>query len=187
MLYLYIFGTLIERHWKGKKFLTFYLVCGAIGGILYPLFVYFNILRPLPMVGASGAIYGLLAAAAIMFPMLRMYIWGILPIRLYVLALVYLFVSISGFSSGDNRGGEMAHLAGMAAGAIYVLYKPITSRISSGSLNRRQNKFIKDQLDLKREVDRILQKVSDKGIHSLTISEKRTLKKATRSQHQNRQ
>ena len=68
MLGLYFLGPTLERHFSGKKFLRFYLGCGAAGALFYLFLVAINFLRPLPMVGASGSILGLLAACAILFP-----------------------------------------------------------------------------------------------------------------------
>ena len=73
MLGLFFFGPMLEKFWGSKKFLIFYLVCGATGGVLYPVLSHIGWLSegPLPLVGASGSIFGLLAAGAILFPNLR--------------------------------------------------------------------------------------------------------------------
>ena len=68
MLGLYFLGPTLERHWQSKKFLIFYLSCGVAGGLFYTLLTMCNFLIPAPMVGASGAILGMLAACAILFP-----------------------------------------------------------------------------------------------------------------------
>ena len=56
MLVLYFFGPMIERLWGSRKFLVFYLICGAAGGVVYTVLVAMKILSAMPMVGASGAI-----------------------------------------------------------------------------------------------------------------------------------
>jgi membrane associated rhomboid family serine protease len=185
MLVLFFFGPMLERPWGGKKFLTFYLICGAMGGLFYPLLALVGWLRVGPMVGASGSILGILAAAAILFPQMRVYVWGIFPVKLMVLALVLAAISILTLLRPDqfaNAGGEAAHLAGMAAGAAYVLSESwrakLKIKIKGGSWERK----IAARRNLQLEVDRILQKVHDSGIHSLTPDEKKTLKKATKAE-----
>ena len=68
MLVLYFMGPFIERSFGSKAFLKFYLVCGAAGGVVYTLFVLLRILPAGVMVGASGAIMGILVAFGMLFP-----------------------------------------------------------------------------------------------------------------------
>ena len=68
MLILFFFGPMLEKIWGSRKFLTFYLGCGIAGGLFYLLLVAMNFLPAGVMVGASGAILGMLAACAILFP-----------------------------------------------------------------------------------------------------------------------
>ncbi|MHC4264690.1 MAG: rhomboid family intramembrane serine protease [Planctomycetota bacterium] len=120
MLGLYFLGPTLERTWGTKKFLTFYLICGAAGGFFYLLLVAIGFLQPLPMVGASGAILGLLAACAIKFPHFVVFILLFpVPIRVAAVGLTFVYV-FSIFTHAENAGGDAAHLAGMATGAIYV-------------------------------------------------------------------
>ena len=65
MLVLWMFGTVLEREWGSREFLKYYLLTGIGGGLSYALF---NIHSDVPTVGASGAIYGLLAAYAVLSP-----------------------------------------------------------------------------------------------------------------------
>ncbi|MHC4062564.1 MAG: rhomboid family intramembrane serine protease [Planctomycetota bacterium] len=182
MLGLFFFGRILEKHWGSKRFLYFYLVCGAVGGLLYPLLAYAGLLSRGSLIGASGAVFGVLAAVAILFPRVAVYIWGILPIPMMFLALLYLVMIMAGLLSGENAGGQVAHLAGMATGAAYVIsrsWRPgLKLKIQAG----RWEKKMAAQRSLQLEVDRILQKVHDSGIQSLTSKEKRTLKKATEAE-----
>lgn len=185
MLVLFFFGPMLERFWGSRKFLTFYLVCGAMGGLFYPLLVLVGWLDAGRLVGASGSILGMLAAAAILFPNMRVYVWGIFPVKLMVLAMILAGISIISLLRPDrftNAGGEAAHLAGMAAGAFYVLSqswrKKLKSRLQSRAWEGRKVTLRNLQLEL----DRILQKVHDSGIHSLTPKEKKILKQATEAE-----
>jgi membrane associated rhomboid family serine protease len=182
MLGLFFFGRILEKHWGGRRFLYFYLVCGAVGGLLYPLLAYAGLLSRGSLIGASGAVFGVLAAVAILFPRVAVYICGVFPIPMMFLALLYLVLMMAGLLSGENAGGQVAHLAGMATGAVYVLsrsWRPgLKLKIQAG----RWQKKMAAQRNLQLEVDRILQKVHDSGIHSLNAKEKRILRKATEAE-----
>lgn len=182
MLILFFFGPMLEQLWGSRRFLKFYLVCGALGGFVYPILVLTGFLGPAQLVGASGAIFGMLAAGAILFPKMKVYIFGILPIPMMVLAGILVLVSVLGLLGGDNAGGEAAHLAGMAGGAAYVLWKPWMQKTRLKTQKGRWGKKVADQRDFQKEVDRILEKVHQSGIASLTRKEKQILRQATEQQ-----
>ncbi|UCG56112.1 MAG: rhomboid family intramembrane serine protease [Phycisphaerales bacterium] len=182
MLGLFFLGPTLERHWGSKKFVIFYLSCGAAGGLFYMLLVAVNFLSSGPMVGASGAILGMLAACAILFPHFVVFIFLFpVPIRVAAIGLtiMYLFFVVT---QGPNAGGHAAHLAGMAAGAGYVFSGPWRHRIRLKMASSTHERRMAARRTLQAELDRILQKVHDSGIHSLTLREKRTLKKATEAE-----
>jgi len=182
MLVLFFFGPVLERLWGGRKFLTFYLVCGAVGGLCYPLLVLVGWLDAGQLVGASGSILGILAAAAILFPNMRVYVWGIFPVKITVLAIIFAAISIITLLRPDlyeNASGQAAHLAGMAAGAFYVLAESWRNKLKLKIRAGAWEKKIAEQRNFQQEVDRILQKVHESGIQSLTSREKKMLKKAT--------
>lgn len=185
MLALFFFGPMLERSWGGRKFLAFYLLCGMTGGLVYPLLVLAGWLDAAPLVGASGSILGMLAAGAILFPNLTVYMWGIFPLRLVTLAIIFAGISIITLLRPDrsaNAGGEAAHLAGMVTGAIYVLSQSWRAKLRLKIRSGGWEKKMAAQRKLQVEVDRILQKVHDSGIQSLTAQEKRTLRKATEAE-----
>lgn len=184
MLWLYFLGSVLERHWGGKRFLLFYLGCGVAGGLFYLLLVALGFLGPGCMVGASGAIMGVFAACAILFPQMSLYFFPLpiaIPIRIAAIAGTAMFVLYLVLAA-ENAGGHAAHLAGMAAGAAYVLSERSRLDLRQKLEWRRRQKRANAQRNLQSEVDRILQKVHDTGIHSLSREEKRMLKKATEAE-----
>jgi membrane associated rhomboid family serine protease len=186
MLGLFFLGPTLEQHWGTRRFLGFYLGCGVAGGLLYVLLSAVKVLAVGQMIGASGAILGLLAACAILFPHFVV-ILIVFPVPIRVAAVILIFIAVvSILGRGVNAGGEAAHLGGMAAGAAYVWSRgrveTWTNRLVRPWQKRRASKL--ENLD--REVDRILQKVHESGIHSLTWSEKATLRKATETEQQRR-
>jgi membrane associated rhomboid family serine protease len=182
MLGLYFLGPTLERHWQGKKFLIFYLSCGVAGGLFYTLLTMCNFLMPAPMVGASGAILGMLAACAILFPHFVVFIFFFpVPIRVAAIGLtiMYFFYVVT---QGPNAGGHAAHLAGMAAGAGYVFSRSWRDQFTAKIRTARWKKKVTSQQDLQVELDRILEKVHKSGLQSLTAKEKKILKEATRAE-----
>ncbi len=193
MLMLYFIGVEVERLLGTRRFLQFYFTCGLVGGLAY---VVFSLLRPayagVPIVGASGAVYGLLLAAMIFFPQMKILVFVFLmPIRVFGLLLIA-FLVLQGISPGGvgNPGGEVCHIAGAAAGlALFRLWgmlpkvripavEGVAGRLRRGAWERRQ----RARAAREAEVDRILEKVHREGIAGLTGREKRVLAEATRRQ-----
>ncbi len=184
MIGLFFLGPTLERHWGSNRFVKFYLGCGIAGGLFYILLASINFLAIAPMIGASGAILGMLAACAILFPhFIVFFVLFPVPIRIAAIILI-LIASITILSKGVNAGGEAAHLAGMAAGAFYVFSESWRQRLKFKLRSGMYEKKVNEQRKLQFELDRILKKVHDNGIQSLTWQEKKILKKATQ-QHQN--
>jgi membrane associated rhomboid family serine protease len=134
MFALWMFGAEIEERWGTRQFVAYYFVCGIGGGILQmvlPLFV--NSLlpsglhqNPLPVVGASGAVYGVLLAFGMMFPdrpllVPLFFIPILIPARMLV--ILYAVISIVGGLSGGGYVAHFAHLGGMAFGYAYIRWQ----------------------------------------------------------------
>ncbi len=128
MLYLWIFGDNIEYLCGHFRFLLFYLLCGFIAFLSHFLTTPFS---HIPMIGASGAISGVLGAYALKFPRARVYvliplfiwIWRIFRIpAAIVLGFWFLIQIISGlFSSGRGPGvAWFAHIGGFVAGIVLI-------------------------------------------------------------------
>jgi membrane associated rhomboid family serine protease len=184
MLMLYFLGPLIEGLWGPRTYLRFYLISGAIGGIVYTLLVVTHVLGAGTMVGASGAIYGLMAATAILFPRAQVYLFGILPMRMMTLLAITIIWSAMNFMAGQNAGGEAAHLSGIAVGVAFVYLRP---RFVNWRLERNKGAWdrkIQGERQFQVEVDRILEKIHQQGIGNLTRKEKQLLQEATRREQQ---
>ncbi|MFQ5729912.1 MAG: rhomboid family intramembrane serine protease [Waddliaceae bacterium] len=181
MLVLFFFGPILERLWGSKRFLIFYLSCGATGGFLYTVMI----LADFPwvsvgmLVGASGAIYGTLAAIAILFPRMKVYLFGIFPLQMMVLVIILIGVSLLNVQARTNVGGEMAHLSGMITGAVWVLWPSYFAGIKAKWQAKKRSNKIKEQYNFETEVDRILGKVHKSGINSLSEKEKKILHQAS--------
>lgn len=181
MLGLYFLGPTLERFWHGKKFLIFYLACGVAGGIAYLLMSTFGIVGKGELVGASGAILGMLAACAILFPQFVVFIF-LFPVPIRIASIIFMFLYVANiFTGGPNAGGDAAHLAGMIVGGGYVyLWPKLKHRYRPAIHSDNWEVRFKAYSEIQREVDRILLKVAKEGIGSLTKQEKKTLAEATK-------
>lgn len=124
MFALWTFGRMLENVWGGKRFLNFYMACGLGAGIIHLLVQYYTQNYSMA-VGASGAIMGIFAAFAYLFPNTELYLFFIpIPIKAKwaVAAMVAydLFGGTVGMS-GDNIA-HFAHLGGALTGFIIVLF-----------------------------------------------------------------
>lgn len=133
MYALWMFGSILERVWGPKKFLIYYLVCGLGASLTYIAVRYFQlngvdevtmcIAEHQPMVGASGAIFGILLAFGMLFPNTElMLMFPPIPIKAkYFVALYGLMELFFGMRNqpGDNVA-HFAHLGGMIFGFILV-------------------------------------------------------------------
>src|SRR3989344_5700244 len=114
MYTLLIFGPLLEQRIGAKRFLFVYLASGIIAGILSSFFYQ----RAL---GASAAIMGMIGVLIILMPGLRLLLFFVVPMPLWLVGILYALLDIFGvfFPSGV---GNIAHLTGMAIGLGYGLY-----------------------------------------------------------------
>ena len=182
LLGLFFLGPTLERHWGGNRFLRFYLMCGTAGGLLYILLSSVHLLSMGTLIGASGAILGLLAACAILFPHFVVFII-IFPVPIRIAAIIFIAMYIFNIvARGANAGGDAAHFAGMITGAVYVFSQPALEQMRLRRKSGAWEKKMTAYRTLQAEVDRILEKVHQSGIQSLTRAERKTLEKATRAE-----
>jgi len=153
MLFLWMFGADLERTWGTRRFYTYYFTCGIGAGLVNVIVK--TILDPhgtgtagIPTIGASGAIYGVLLAAAIVFPDRQVWIIPFpvtIPMRIYALimgALEFYFGLKA--RSGDNVS-HVCHLGGMLVGYLYLrrssYFYDFRNRYSDWQRKRLRRKF----------------------------------------------
>ena len=124
MLGLFFFGLAVERTIGSKEFLLMYLVSGTLCGIISFLVYLFSGSYMTFLVGASGAIYSLLLAYAVIFPRNRIYFWGVLPILAPLLVAIYAGMEIASQLLTLQHGvAHMTHLAGFAVAWVYFIVR----------------------------------------------------------------
>jgi len=181
MFGLYFFGPPLEKYWGPRRFLIFYLLCGVAGGLAF-IVLSTALGMTGPLIGASGAVLGLLAACAVLFPqMVLIFIFFPVPIR--VAAMIIIAVAVL-YILWEKRLGEACHLGGMIAGFLYVRARPLWSQITHERKQRQRQALLDQEAEDQRVVDQILDKVHQNGIQSLTWAERRTLRNITQRQKQ---
>jgi len=181
MLALFFFGPRLELHIGERQFLWLYFLSGIMGAILSIFFTPHT-----AIVGASGAIFGVMLGFAFYWPTEPIYIYGILPISARWLVVIMTALSLFGGFGGMSDGtAHFAHLGGFLGGYLYLKWMSATSRAA-----RFQRQFEKPQAgssDVERwknisrerlhpvnreELDRLVNKINTTGVQSLTPLER---------------
>ena len=198
---LIFFGPHVERWMTSRAYLSFYLLCGVAGALFYTLLFFlpgfFDGYTPaVQMVGASAGLFGILAAFYFIAPDARILLFFIIPMKMRTFAIGYLIIeSLTVIFDGHNAGGSAGHLGGAIFGFAVLKSPPfknfviklseIGTKKKGGRLKSTRDATIvreskRSPLEMTKEVDRILDKISEQGIQSLTKKEKDTLDKARR-------
>lgn len=204
MLGLWWFGAEIERLYGSKEFTFFYVTSAAVAGagfVIWELAMAFDA----PVVGASGAVLAVLTLYATHYPRHTIYIYGIIPVEIRWLIVLYIALDLWPVLLALNGNlprshvAHAAHLLGIVFGWLYyrnhwrlsnwIDVSILASLPRRWRQNRaRQNLRVFDpepQADLEGEVDRILAKIHEQGSASLTEREQAILTKASQ-QYKNR-
>ena len=185
MFVLWMFGSELERLWGKERFLKFYFGTGVGAGLVTMLF---GLNSMTPIVGASGAVYGILLAYGLTYPNRTVYLYGILPIK--SLWFVIGIGIIAFMSSFDNVSqiSHLTHLSGMVIGYL-MLKRPVRLHDLWFSIRKRtleykiqqEEKKSSHQQEIERNIDRILDKINREGFDSLTEEEHNRLYKGSQS------
>lgn len=135
LLALWMFGGELENYWGSKKFLFYFLFCGIGAGICTVVFTPYQFI---PVIGASGAIYGILLAFAWLFPNRPILIYFLFPIPAKYFVIIFGLIEL--LSSMEGTGGGVAHLThlgGLVFGFFYLAYPMIRQKIRREYFKRR--------------------------------------------------
>ena len=124
MLALYMFGGDVERLLGSRRYLQYYLAC-VVGAAIAQLIVVGTMDRsPVPTVGASGGVFGLLLAFGMAFPQRRiMLLFPPIPMPAWLFVTLYGVLELYLGVTGSGQGvAHFAHLGGMAAGYVLLVY-----------------------------------------------------------------
>ena len=200
MLFLYWFGKIVHDNIGNNAIISLYVLGGIIGGLfymaLYNIIPYYSerVSESL-MLGASAGVFSVVVGSATLLPNYTFYLLFLGPVRIKYIALFYVLLSFLDVT-GNNAGGEIAHLGGAFIGFLYI--KQLQNGINMGegiinflyyfSSEKRKTKRKVDGVNFESnrdsisqdEIDKILDKISDSGYSSLSKKEKEKLFNASK-------
>ena len=185
MFVLWMFGSELERLWGKSHFLKFYFVTGVGSGLLTILFSLQSIT---PIVGASGAVYGVLLAYGLTYPNRQIYLYGIIPIKsIWFVIGIGMIAFMSSFNN-ISQVSHITHLSGMLIGYL-MLKRPVEWRSLWFSIRKRtleyrvvqEEKKATHRQKIEQDIDIILDKINREGFDSLSQKEQDSLYKGSRS------
>ena len=187
MFVLWMFGSEMESIWGRSEFLKYYFTTGIGSGLIWLLF---NLGNPnAVLIGASGAIYGVLLAYGLMFPNRKVLIYFLFPVKVkYFVIFLGGMAFISSMGTSGSNISHLTHLSGMVIGFIYLksswtwsrLKLFFNSKVAEIKYNKTE-KTKKRRMNMQQNVDRLLDKIREVGYDGLTDDEKDEL--FTRSRH----
>jgi len=185
MFVLWMFGSELERLWGKNHFLKFYFVTGVGSGLLTMLFSLQSIT---PIVGASGAVYGVLLAYGLTYPNRQIYLYGIIPIKsIWFVIGIGMIAFMSSFNN-ISQVSHITHLSGMLIGYI-MLKRPVEWSSLWFSIRKRtleyrvvqEEKKATYRQKIEKDIDIILDKINREGFDSLSQKEQDSLYRGSRS------
>jgi membrane associated rhomboid family serine protease len=190
MLSLWICGPRLEERLGGRRFLALYFVSGIAGGLL-------SFIKPDSLiVGASGAVFGVMLGFARYWPRERLYLWGILPLEVRWFVLIFALIDLwSGWRGSADHIAHFAHVGGFIGGLLVLLWiehrsparrfqtatRPTPTRGDTNSLARWNAIEAESLHEVNRsELERIRTKIRDLGVASLTPADREFLDRFSR-------
>lgn len=186
MLMLWFFGSVLEEEWGKKQFVLFYFFTG-VGAALCSFIVGPG--SSFPVVGASGVIFGILVAYAIMFPDNVILLFFIFPMKMKHAVFVLAGINLLGLLSSPYSGiSYVAQLGGGLCAYLYLKSESIRFRlsiVSPANLRIRLKTWMRERRHMQRKerdkrVDAILDKIATQGTSSLSPAEKKILESKSR-------
>jgi membrane associated rhomboid family serine protease len=208
MLMLFVFGPPVEHRIGGRAFILYYFYCGIGAAVLSVLLSGIMSSAAVPVVGASGAVLGVGVAFAMLWPDAELLIFPLpMPVkaRTFILVLVGLDIVLSQLTPGDGVA-HLAHIGGAGFGYLFFRLQALSRRsphpppravervvmVQSGAAEperrtppaplRPRRRAETDPVAA--EVDRVLDKISEQGMNSLTAAERRFLDEVARKKKQ---
>jgi membrane associated rhomboid family serine protease len=186
MLTLWMFGQDLERDWGSRYFYKFYFISG-VGAGLFTLGLTWN--SGVPTIGASGALFGVLAAFGLLYPNRVIYLWFLFPVKAKYLVMFFgLFSLLASFQHTSGGIGHVTHLGGMLVGWVYLKrgrsLKWVTDfgkKLRYKLMERRYYKKQAEEEAVLASADEVLGRIKEVGgYENLSGREKKILEQARR-------
>ncbi|MBI1805382.1 MAG: rhomboid family intramembrane serine protease [Ignavibacteriae bacterium] len=181
MLALFFFGPRLEMVLGGTRFLSLYFISGIMGAGLSFFFT-----PNTAILGASGAVYGVMFGFAHYWPKELLYVWGVFPVQArWLVATMTALSLLGGFGMGGEGIAHFAHLGGFVGGFLYLRWADSTSH--AAQYQRKMDVTVAGEADFakwakidreklhvvnREELDRIRTKIGSDGVTSLTPQER---------------
>jgi membrane associated rhomboid family serine protease len=205
MLMLFVFGSPVESRMGSRTFLLYFLACG-LGAALFSLGLR-GIVSIGPFVGASGAVLGVAVAFAMFWPDAELLVFPIpVPLKARTFVLILLGLDLLGAIYFNDEVAHVAHLGGALSGYLFFRLQTLSRRsphpppravervvmVQSGAADPERRtppvpirpRRRADGDPVAAEVDRVLDKINEKGIGSLTQAERRFLDEVAKQKKQ---
>lgn len=184
MFVFFMFGLELERIWGGKELLRYFIIVG-MGAAVFSFFFVGD--TPTIIIGSSGAVFGVFLAYGLIYPERYILIFFVFPLKMkYALVIFTLISLVLSFDKGSNIA-HFTHLGGIIIGYLYLRRNDILRKwnyylISQAEKKQHEkHKKLEEKIDkTKGEVDRLLSKISEEGLQSLTDKERDYLIKASK-------
>jgi len=191
MLGLWVFGRELEQAWGKKNFLKYYFITGIGSGFIT---YFFQMGSDNPVIGASGAVYGVLLAYGISYPNRMLYIWGLIPVKSMWLVIIMGAIAFFGLLGNADGISHVTHISGMLIGYILLKKKwswrdiwfTIRKKTIEFQVQRYEEKIIKKKM-IQKNIDSILEKIQKVGFSGLSDEEQSKLYEASKTMSKARQ
>ena len=182
-----MFAPDVERAMGGKRFGLLYFISGTFGGLLQCLVMPFD---QNPIIGASGAVLGVLAAYGSLFPKRVIYLFMVFPMKakhcMFLLVALELLSAIMGIQQFEPSTmnpfvksiAYFAHIGGFFAGFLFIRYEWTVRGMLLRGIERHYDREHESDRQLRERVDELLDKVAREGAANLTWRERNFLKRA---------
>jgi membrane associated rhomboid family serine protease len=181
MISLAFFGPRVEAQMGSRRFITIYFA-GGLGGALLSLVL--SSVAPYPIVGASGAIFGIELVYAVFWPRDKIYLWGALPIEARWLVIGQTAYSLfAGFGGYGGGIAHFAHLGGYLGAFIYLRWIDFRSPLRAYQRKLEAATYGKKGWGLAGDGDEIAKwaAIPRDGLHAMNVEElDRVIAKARR-------
>jgi Uncharacterized membrane protein (homolog of Drosophila rhomboid) len=185
MFVLWMFGSELERIWGKHRFLKFYFITGIGSGLIT---MFFSLKSMTPIVGASGAVYGVLLAYGLTYPNRQIYLYGIIPIKSIWFVIGIGFIAFMSSFNNLSQVSHITHLSGMLIGYL-MLKRPLQWRAFWFSIRKKtleyqvlqKEKKLSQIQKIEHDVDIILDKINREGFDKLSKNEQDQLYEGSRS------
>ncbi|MDH3592790.1 MAG: rhomboid family intramembrane serine protease [Planctomycetota bacterium] len=184
-LILWWFGKMVEGHLGTKRFVQFFVATIVAGSLAFILeAVVFD--KKTPTLGASGAVNGVIVYAACLYPSREILVFFVLRMQLWVMAVLMVTADLIMLTQLPGGVAYSAHLGGAAFGFLFYRYGAkfgrVFDKIDEMAEERKRKQAAKvhqEEAEMRAELDRILDKVNNEGMTSLSEQERKFLKEAS--------